>query len=87
MVASSLRIGSHLHARCCISLATMGPELCLPMWPASRMFPVAKRTPSLIIRCSRRVCSCLPISSTNVKTSQIARSLYDCPEDIVNLVT
>jgi hypothetical protein len=34
----------------------------------------------LITRWSRRACTSLLISFSSVKTSQIVRSLYDCPE-------
>jgi hypothetical protein len=34
----------------------------------------------LIIRSSRHVCTCLPISPNSGLQSQIVRSLYDCPD-------
>ncbi len=40
----------------------------------------ARSTRSWIIRVCRHVCTSRQISSSSGKTSQIVRSLYDCPE-------
>jgi hypothetical protein len=60
------------------SMDNMGREPCPLIWPVSPTFRVAKSTRSSIIRWSRRVCTCLPISSSSGLQSQVVRSRDLC---------
>ncbi len=80
LVSISWPTSFHSHTPCFGLTGSMEPGPSSPMWQASRLSPAAKSTVCSITRSFRHACTFRQISSNNAKTSQMVRSLYDCPQ-------